>query len=124
MSEISSMSKMDVALADMPIPKDEVGPVFDAPWQAQAFALTVQLSQAGHFSWSQWADMFGAEIAAATKQGRGSGNENYYLCWLAALEKILADTQILSIDQQLNRKEEWRQANSHTDFGKPIELGA
>jgi len=118
------MSEMENALLDMPIPRDEDGPVFDEPWQAQAFALTVQMSEAGHFSWSRWAETFGAEIALATKDGRGCGNEDYYMCWLQALEKILADTGIVSTEVQKSRKEEWRHANAHTEHGKPIELGA
>ncbi|OUR78515.1 nitrile hydratase accessory protein [Alphaproteobacteria bacterium 46_93_T64] len=115
---------MNAALLDMPIPHDAEGPVFDEPWQAQAFAMTVQMSEAGHFSWRDWADTFGAEIATATKEGRGCGNENYYLCWLAALEKILADKDILSTEVQKSRKEEWRHANEHTEHGKPVELGS
>ena len=34
-----------------PIPRDEEGPVFSEPWQAQAFALAVRLSEQGHFTW-------------------------------------------------------------------------
>src|SRR4051812_22002703 len=33
------------------LPRDKGGPVFAEPWQAQAFALTVHLSQAGYFTW-------------------------------------------------------------------------
>ena len=117
------MSGLDVALEGMEIPRNEEGPVFDEPWQAQAFALTVQLNEKGLFTWSEWADIFGAEIASATKDGRGCGNENYYLCWLAALEKIVGEKDILSADQLTTRKEEWRHANEHTDYGEPIELG-
>src|ERR1700709_341124 len=36
------------------LPRDREGPVFAEPWQAQAFALTVQLSHAGCFSWCEW----------------------------------------------------------------------
>lgn len=117
------MSDMTSALLDTPIPRDEEGPVFDAPWQAQAFALTVQMSEAGHFSWPDWADVFGAEIAVASKDGRGCGNENYYLCWLAALEKILAEKNILSMDLQKTRKQEWRHANEQAAHGDALKLG-
>ncbi len=116
------MSDMDQVLSELEIPRDKGEPVFDEPWQAQAFALTVKLSEAGHFTWGEWADLFGAEIAAATQAGKGSGNENYYLCWLAALEKIVGIKGIVSAEQLNKRKEQWRQANAHTDHGKPIEL--
>ena len=35
---------------------------FDDPWQAQIFALTVALSDAGHFSWHDWTVAFGATL--------------------------------------------------------------
>jgi NAD(P)-dependent dehydrogenase (short-subunit alcohol dehydrogenase family) len=31
---------------------DAEGPVFAEPWQAQAFALAVNLSEQGHFTWT------------------------------------------------------------------------
>ena len=116
------MSEIDQALANMPIPKDESGPIFEEPWQAQAFAITVQMHKAGHFSWNEWADLFGAEIATATKEGRGCGNEDYYLCWLAALEKLLAEKAFVSPDQRAMRKEAWLQAHLHTAHGEPVVL--
>jgi hypothetical protein len=57
------------------LPSDETGPVFAEPWQAQAFALAVQLSDAGYFTWTEWAETLGAELRAAgeatTKPGCG-----------------------------------------------------
>src|SRR5262245_4814031 len=38
-----------------PMPRDEGGPVFSEPWQAQAFALAVRLSEQGYFTWKEWA---------------------------------------------------------------------
>ena len=35
--------------------RDAEGPVFAEPWQAQAFALAVKLSEQGHFTWKEWA---------------------------------------------------------------------
>ncbi|MEE1557214.1 MAG: nitrile hydratase accessory protein, partial [Alphaproteobacteria bacterium] len=37
------------------LPRDEDGPVFDEPWQAQAFAMTVWLHEQSHFTWPEWA---------------------------------------------------------------------
>lgn len=116
------MSDLQNTLEQIAIPRNEEGPVFDEPWQAQAFALTVKLNEAGHFTWSEWADIFGAEIAKATKEGRGCGNEDYYMCWLAALETIVSVKNILSREQLFSRKEEWQHANAHTEYGKPIKL--
>ncbi|MBV9968344.1 MAG: nitrile hydratase accessory protein, partial [Xanthobacteraceae bacterium] len=33
------------------LPREEDGPVFAEPWQAQAFALAVKLSEQSYFTW-------------------------------------------------------------------------
>src|SRR5690348_8108440 len=57
-------------------------PVFEEPWQATAFAMTVALHERGVFSWSEWAEKLGAEL----KSG-----DAYYDCWMRALERVLAE---------------------------------
>ncbi len=114
--------KMHEALAQTPIPIDTEGPIFEEPWQAQAFAMTVQMHEAGHFKWTEWADIFGAEIAIATQEGRGCGNSDYYACWLTALEKLMAQKQFVSPPEQAKRQEEWLHAHLHTPHGEPVEL--
>src|SRR5690242_16579278 len=37
------------------LPRDEGGPVFAEPWEAQAFAMAVRLSAAGYFTWKEFA---------------------------------------------------------------------
>jgi hypothetical protein len=44
------------------IPCDARGPVFAEPWEAQAFALAVQLSGQGHFTWTEWAAALSDEL--------------------------------------------------------------
>ena len=51
------------------IPRDEEGPVFRAPWEAQAFAMAVMLHERGHFAWTEWARRLADEIAAARERG-------------------------------------------------------
>src|SRR5689334_3964314 len=46
------------------LPHDEGGPVFEEPWQAQAFAMAVRLSAHGYFTWKEWADALAGELAA------------------------------------------------------------
>ena len=58
------------------LPADGDGPVFDAPWQAQAFSLVVNLHKAGLFEWKTWAEIFSAEIAAAPLMGRGGARHD------------------------------------------------
>ena len=38
------------------LPRDDEGPVFNSPWEAQAFAMTLSLHAAGAFTWREWAD--------------------------------------------------------------------
>ena len=44
------------------IPKNSEGPVFSEPWEAQVFAITIQLYEQGLFEWGEWVDFLGAEI--------------------------------------------------------------
>lgn len=81
------------------LPKDETGPVFAEPWQAQAFALAVQLSDAGYFTPTEWAETLGAELRAA---GEDDGSR-YYETWLRALERLSLSkglTNAAALDQR------------------------
>src|SRR5271166_6791084 len=63
------------------MPRDANGPVFAAPWQAQAFALAVRLSEAGFFTWQEWTDELTAALReAATREPRDDGS-HYYDHW-------------------------------------------
>jgi len=104
------------------LPRDDAGPVFKAPWEAQAFAITVSLHAHGVFTWREWADALAAELAAATARGEPDDGTRYYEHWLAALEKLLAGKKLIP-DQELERRvDEWDAAARATPHGKPIEL--
>jgi nitrile hydratase accessory protein len=51
------------------LPRDEGGPVFAEPWQAQAFALVVKLSELGHFTSGEWAAALAEELKSAADRG-------------------------------------------------------
>jgi nitrile hydratase accessory protein len=85
------------------IVRDEHGPVFREPWEAQAFAMTLKLHEAGYFAWQEWTDYLSAEIAAARERGEPDRGDTYYRYWLAALEKITADKGILA-GEELDRR--------------------
>ena len=63
-------------------------PVFAAPWEAHAFALTVKLHEHGAFSWAEWS----AELAQSI---RNDPRAAYYDSWLDALVKLLAKKEIV-----------------------------
>jgi nitrile hydratase accessory protein len=78
------------SLAALPrLPRDEDGPVFAEPWQAQVFALAVQLSANGSFTWKEWTAVLAEELRAAADRGELSDGTRYYDCWLAALERLV-----------------------------------
>jgi len=110
-------------LSDLPrLPRDEGGPVFAEPWQAQAFALAVRLSEQGHFTWKEWAATLAHELKAAADRGEPDDGSHYYEHWLAALERLVTSKQLTDRGELLNRKEEWADAYRHTPHGKPVEL--
>ena len=71
-----------------PLPRDDGGPVFAEPWQAQAFALAVKLSEEAHFTWKEWAASLGDELKVAADRGEPDDGSRYYYHWLAALERL------------------------------------
>ena len=96
-------------------------PPFDAPWQAQVFAMTVSLSERGLFGWDEWTKALGAEIAAGPSR---AGNEAYFLVWLSALESLLTSKGVAAKGRLRELAEAWREAAEATPHGKPIVLGA
>src|ERR1700732_2925672 len=104
------------------LPRDEGGPVFAEPWQAQAFALAVRLSAQGHFTWKEWAAALADELKAAASRGEPDDGSRYYQHWLAALERLVPSKGLSDPASLLARKEAWADAYRHTPHGKPVEL--
>ena len=110
-------------LAALPrLPRDEEGPVFAEPWQAQAFALAVKLSEQGHFTWKEWAAALAAELQAAVDRGEPDDGSRYYQHWLATLERLVTEKGLTDSAALLARKEAWADAYRHTPHGKPVLL--
>jgi nitrile hydratase accessory protein len=121
-SGMTTLSKSD--FESLPrLPKDEDGPVFAEPWQAQAFAMAVKLSELGYFTWKEWAAALAAELQAAANRGTPDDGSLYYHHWLAALEHLVATKGLVTSDALAARKEAWAEAYRRTPHGKPVELG-
>ena len=113
-----------VAEAVPGIPHDDQGPVFREPWEAQAFAMTVELHKRGLFAWPEWAATLGAEIKRAQAAGDPDTGETYYRHWLAALERIVAEKGVTDPQTLARYGAAWDHAADRTSHGMPIELRA
>ena len=98
------------------------GRKFEEPWEAQAFALAVRLSAQGYFTWKEWADALAAQLADAAEKGEADDGTEYYLHWLAALEKLAVSKGLTDVAALFERREAWADAYRHTPHGKPVEL--
>lgn len=106
------------------IPRDGEGPVFREPWEAQAFALVVQLHQQGQFTWTEWAASLSAQIRAVRELGVTDSGTDYYRHWLAALESLLA-TKGLVDETQLHARRKyllahWPSGHDHVARREPV----
>ncbi|TWI89431.1 nitrile hydratase accessory protein [Roseibium hamelinense] len=111
------MSTSDLLAASPAIPKDGGGPVFAEPWQARVFAMTLAAHEAGLFTWSEWAETLGAELATDP-----AGTAGYYDHWLAAFERLLGAKDIASEDTLKGLRAAWDSAAKATPTGEPIVL--
>lgn len=92
---------------------------FDAPWQAQAFALVVALHERGVFTWAEWAETLGA---AVNRVDAAPDGHDYYEHWLAALEALLGRKGIALASQVEELADAWQRAAHATPHGSPILL--
>jgi nitrile hydratase accessory protein len=113
-------SELLAALPRLPRAGDE--PVFAEPWQAQAFALAVKLSELGYFTWKEWAATLAAELRSAVERGEPDDGSQYYHHWLKALERLVVAKRLADPAALLARKEAWAEAYRHTPHGRPVTL--
>jgi nitrile hydratase accessory protein len=104
------------------LPRDERGPVFREPWEAQAFAMALALQQRGLFTWSEWAATLGEEIKRAQRAGDPDTGETYYRHWLATLERLVSEKGVASVETLGRYRDAWDRAADRTPHGAPIEL--
>ena len=91
---------------------------FEEPWQAEAFALTVGLHAGGVFSWPEWSQTLAREIAECAERG----TEDYFGCWLNALESLLTEKGVATRSELSELSAAWREAYRTTAHGQPVRL--
>ncbi len=104
------------------VPRNDDGPVFREPWEAQAFALALSLHERGVFSWPEWAAALGEEIRKAQAAGDPDTGETYYHHWLAALERLVAAKGLADPQMLARTRDAWQRACARTPHGSPINL--
>jgi nitrile hydratase accessory protein len=104
------------------IPRDDDGPVFRAPWEAQAFAMALTLHERGLFTWTEWAATLADQIKRAQAEGDPDTGETYYRHWLATLERLVAEKGVTSTETLARYRHAWDHAADRTPHGVPIEL--
>jgi nitrile hydratase accessory protein len=107
---------------DSRLTREERERVFAEPWEAQAFALAVKLSEQGHFTWKEWTSALAEELKNAAARGGHDDGSRYYQHWLATLERLVTARGLVDPDSLLARKEAWAEAYRRTPHGKPVEL--
>ena len=119
MSE-AAVAQATTALPD--VPRDNDGPVFREPWEAQAFAIVLSLYDRGLFTWKEWAAALSDEIRIAQASGDPDTGTTYYRHWLATLEKMVAQKGVATLETLDRYRNAWDHAADRTPHGKPIEL--
>jgi nitrile hydratase accessory protein len=76
---------------------DQAAPQFDQEWQRRAFGLAIALSEFGHYKWDDFQQSLIQAISSwENTPGPQQGAWQYYDHWVAALEKVIDDHQLLT----------------------------
>lgn len=90
------MSDEDPTSGSAPEPGEDA-PTFDAPWQARSFVLAVALTDEDDLPWREFQFRLVDEIDA--DEGESTVGDDpepvYYRQWLAALEQLLVDRDLV-----------------------------
>lgn len=86
---------------------------FDTPWSARLFGVTLTLAKRGLFSLQDFQRALIDRIALHENGGCIENDEQYYTCWLEALESLLRERSLLSESDLVKRQEELVHAAHH-----------
>ena len=83
------------------LPRQNGELVFNAPWESRAFGMAVALYEQGRYQrWDEFRERLIAEIAVWERRHREREEPwNYYERWLAALERLLVEKDMLSKEE-------------------------
>lgn len=92
------------------------------PWQAEVLALSIALQETGHISPAEWSTILGDEIEKARSAGDPADDTTYYSHVLAALERIVAENELIPTKSLEQRRNAWEDAYRRTPHGQPVVL--
>ena len=73
---------------------------FDREWEKLAFGVAIALSKQGYFEWEDFRQTLIATIADWEATHELDDPEwDYYQCWLAALEKLVVDAEVVDAEE-------------------------
>lgn len=100
----------DKRIADMTgeaaLPRANGELVFEDPWQGRVFGIAVSLHEAGRYDWASFQERLTEEIRRQGDDDRTASD--YYRHWLAALERLLVDRNLIDADELAERVSEYR----------------
>ena len=86
--------------------------VFDAPWHGRVFGMAAALEERHVYTWDEFRERLIDRIAEAE---RGQDPFDYYACWLAAFEDILAKKG-MALDPEISER------TNEYEFGERDEI--
>lgn len=97
-------------------------PVFEQPWHAQVFALTVAMNEAGRIEWPDWAARLSATLKRDGLDRDLDGGDDYFRAWLATLEAMLAEQGTAPASEVRILRDAWEEAFLATPHGQPVRV--
>ena len=101
--------------------KNDKNLIFAEPWQAELFAITLNLHEKGLFNWDSWTKKLGGSLKRVKNKSKDD-LEDYFLNWLSALEETLLEKKVTELKKIVTIEKAWRDAISKTPHGKKVEI--
>ncbi len=79
-----------------PLPRKSGEMVFHNDWERRAFAIAVSLAEQGAYDWNEFQQQLIAAVADAEREDPMNPSRGYYESWLASLEALLREKELLS----------------------------
>lgn len=92
---------------------------FEDPWQATLFAMTVDMSRRGHFSWAEWVERFSSGLKT---HGDDLSLATYFQTWLETFSKLIDEKAGIDGGLLAETADHWHRSYLATPHGQPVEL--